>query len=57
MKTLIYNILPQIGGGYYAERRQGAVIPAALSPMISMEGGQRRKGGNTRLIDCGEVTP
>lgn len=35
----------KIGGGYFPERRQGAVI---LSPKDFRKGGLRRKGGEPR---------
>lgn len=50
MKPFKINAPTVLVGGYHAERRQALVT--CLSPLISGRGGQRRKSGRTRLIDC-----
>ena len=45
-----------VGGGVLHRKEAGSGL-SCLPPLTSGRGGQRRKGGDTRLTDFGEVTP
>lgn len=55
-KTRCYKPSTVTWGGVLHRKEAGSGL-TCLPPLISAEGGQRRKGGDTRLTDFGEVTP
>ena len=57
----LHNNSPVTRGGgcnavYHSRKEDGAGV-VVRSPMTSGEGGLRRKGGDTRLSDCGGDAP
>lgn len=56
MKKTRYYKPSTVTWGVLHRKEAGSGL-TCLPPLISGRGGQRRKGGDTRLTDFGEVTP